>query len=275
MPLSTMSAFFTSIYRQLTALDLDEIFSYQTTKEVRMLDRRLGMVNWLIKAMVLVYVVGYVFIWREGYTDIEKSVGHSISTVNGTTFSQYNGQVQPWDAIDVVQPSLENGAAFIATTVFLTPGQTVGDGANPTRRCTSDAECATPSGATNPLNYGRCTNNFCQERAWIPAYSPDDRQATSIYELQTADQLGVWLKSSVQFPSLDSTRIFSTIGAVSRSPYAHATGTPSIETPSSTTLGDGSAEPPDYYTVAELLALAQTCAHSQPPLLPFLFRFRI
>ena len=261
-----MSAFFTSIYRQVTALDLDEIFSYQTTKEVRMLDRRLGMVNWLIKALVLVYVIGYVFIWREGYTEIEKSVGHVISQVNGTTYSQYNGQVQPWDAIDVVQPALENGAAFIATTVYLTPGQTVGDGANPMRRCTADSECT--QAGTNPLNYGRCTNNFCQERTWIPAYSPDDRVATSVYELQTADRLGVWLKSSIQFPTLDATRVFSTIGAVSRTRYVAGAVTEVSDSAASTTLGDGVALPPDYFTIAELLSLAQTCARTpHPPLL--------
>ena len=65
---------FTSIYRQLTALDLDEIFSYQTTKEVRMLDRRLGMVNWTIRIIVLVYVIGYVVILREGYCVFERAI---------------------------------------------------------------------------------------------------------------------------------------------------------------------------------------------------------
>ena len=247
---------FTSIYRQITALDLDEIFSYQTTKEVRMLDRRLGMVNWLIRTVVLVWVIGYVFWIKEGYTEVEKSVGHSITDVNGTTYSTTDDRVQPWDSIDAVQPALENGAAFIATTVFVTKEQTVRDGPNPARRCTTDANC--PTDRSNPLLYGRCSNNFCQEKAWNPAFSESDRQQTSVFELQTADRLGVWIRSSIQFPSLDPTRVFSTIGAVARTPYSTNPGVVAATSASSTTLGDSTSDPPDYFTVAELLSLAQT-----------------
>ena len=145
-----MAAFCSSIYRQLTALDLDEIFSYQTTKEVRMLDRRLGMVNWTIRAVVLVYVIGYVFILREGYTETEKSVGHAISDVNGTTYSTMNGVARPWDSVDAVQPFLENSAAFITTRVYTTPGQTIQDTGNPDRHCSSNNDCV--GAASNPLN---------------------------------------------------------------------------------------------------------------------------
>ena len=247
---------FTSIYRQITALDLDEIFSYQTTKEVRMLDRRLGMVNWLIRTVVLVWVIGYVFWIKEGYTEVEKSVGHSITDVNGTTYSTTDDRVQPWDSIDAVQPALENGAAFIATTVFVTKEQTVRDGPNPAHRCTTDANC--PTEANNPLLHGRCSNNFCQEKAWNPAFSESDRQQTSVFELQTADRLGVWIRSSIQFPSLDPTRVFSTIGAVARTPYSTNPGVVAATSASSTTLGDSTSDPPDYFTVAELLSLAQT-----------------
>jgi len=245
-------SFFTSCYRQLTALDLDEIFSYQTTKEVRMLDRRLGMVNWTIRIIVLIYVVGYVLLLRQGYARFEKSVGHAISEVNGTTYSTTSGVARPWDSIDVVQPALENGAAFIATTVYLTKGQVTGTGSDLNLPCTSSTDCPD----NPPLSNAECSGGFCQVTAWTPIFSATDATNTAQYDLVTADTLGVWLKSSIQFPTLDETALFSTIGAETRTPYS-ATAT-AVESTTSTTLGNGKTAAPDYYTVAELLALAQT-----------------
>ena len=254
-----MSAFFGSLYRQFTSLDLDEIFSYQTTKEVRMLDRRLGMVCWVIRAIVIFYVVGYVFILREGYTETEKSVGHAISTVNGTTYSTTSGVTRPWDHIDAVQPALENGAAFVATTVFLTPGQTVNNYSNPNYPCTTGKSGECPNDP--PLSYGVCSSGFCQEYGWQPAFSSNDATHTTKYTLEHADDFGVWLRSSISFPSLDETRVFSTIGAQTVTRYAGGSGdgaTVVQQGSTSTTLGDGVTAPPDFYTIGELLSLAGT-----------------
>jgi len=229
-----------------------------------MLDRRLGMVNWTIRAVVLVYVIGYVFILREGYTEVEKSVGHAISEINGTAWSTNAGlspATRPWDAVDAVQPALENGAAFVATKVYLTPRQTIGDGPNPNRRCASNADC---SGAS-PLNYGVCTGEqMCQEKAWVPFFSASDAVSTTAYELEEADQFGIWLKSSIQFASLDASRVFTTMGEQSRTPYnPDAANSQAVSTTSSsTTLGDRSYKPPNYYTIGELLSLAQTSYES-------------
>jgi len=252
---------FTSLYRQITAIDLDEVFSYQTTKEVRMLDRRLGMVNWAIRIIVLFYIVGYVLFLRQGYAAVEKSVGHAISEVNGTTYSTVNGNSRPWDSVDAVRPALENGAAFIATTVFETKGQTVGQGTNPSMPCTHNSAC--PNDA--PISQGQCNvaEGFCTVLGWMPMYSQHDSTHTTQFTLETADTFGIWLKSSIQFPSLDDTHIFSTIGAESRTPYAtQSASVTSTETSTSTTLGDGTTNPPDYFTLEELLTLARTTYES-------------
>jgi hypothetical protein len=248
-------SFFTSIYRQITALDLDEIFSYQTTKEVRMLDRRLGMVNLLIKILVLLYLVGYVFLIREGYTEIEKSVGETLVSVNGTAYSTNNGKSRPWDSIDVVNPALENGATIIASTVYVTPGQVVGTGNNPNAACSSNSDCT----KNEPLMSGTCNtaDGYCQELAWMPAFSETDETSTTEYILQDGDDFGVWIRAAIQFPSLDS-GLFSTMGVTSITEYDSDTATVSETSSSSTTLGDGTAYPPDYFTVGELLSLAQT-----------------
>jgi hypothetical protein len=258
-----------AVWRQLASLDLDEIFSYQTTKEVRMLDRRLGMVCWLIRAVVLVYVIGYVFVLREGYTETETSLGHCVTSVNGTAYSTTSGVTRPWDAIDAVKPSLEDGAAFVATTVFVTTGQTINNFSNPTLPC-STATAAKDCPNDPPLSYGVCSNGFCQQYGWQPAFSETDGTSTTKHELETADGFGVWLRASIAFPSLDESRIFSTIGAQRITPYGGSGSGATVvaSTESGTTLGgSGGAGPPDYYTIGELLALAGA-RHPSAPLSP-------
>ncbi|KAL3924693.1 MAG: hypothetical protein SGPRY_003842 [Prymnesium sp.] len=57
---------FTAIRRRISAIDLDEVFSYSTTKEFRMLDRRLGILCWTIRIVVVAYMAGYVFLMEIG-----------------------------------------------------------------------------------------------------------------------------------------------------------------------------------------------------------------
>lgn len=250
-------SFFSNVYRRLSALDLDEIFSYNTTKEVRMLDRRLGMVCWVIRIIVLAYVVGYVFLVKEQYTEEEKSVGHAISSVNGTTYSRTNGVVRPWDVVDAVQPALENGAAFVSTMISVTAGQTIANFSNPQLPCTSHADCVKDL----PLSYGQCVANQCEQYGWQPPYSDTDRTSTAVYELEGADTFGVWLRASIQFPTLDAARIFTTMDVTSPTAYAGGSApgaSVSDSTSTSTTIGDGKSPAPDYFTVGELLSLAGT-----------------
>ena len=117
--------------RRLSAIDLDELFSYNTKKEVRMLDRRLGYLCWSVRLLVWGYIVGYVFIANEGYTQQETAHGHVLTSVEGSTFSMTRTGARAWDAVDASRPSLENGALFIATQVLHT---CVGAGKSPGRR---------------------------------------------------------------------------------------------------------------------------------------------
>jgi len=250
-----------SLRRQLTTLDLDEIFSYQTTKEVRMLDRRLGLLCWLIRVIVAAYVIGYVFIYCEGYTATEKGVGHVISQISGATYSTYSGSPRTWDAVDAVQPALENGAAFVSTQVYLTPGQTSGTCPSPSKQCTDNSDCTGRSDYNEHISTGQCTNSMCSENQWCPAFSDASVSTTQNHQLQGADTLSLWVKASIAFPSLDASRIFSTIDEEKPGAYSGGTGagiTNVVTGPSSTTIGDGSSMPPDQFTVGELLELAGT-----------------
>ena len=65
--LASVSTRLSRLSLQLRTIDLDEFFCYYTVKEVRMLDRRLGVLCWAIRLLVLMYVVLFVFIHEEGF----------------------------------------------------------------------------------------------------------------------------------------------------------------------------------------------------------------
>ena len=146
-----MSALFAGLARRLSAIDLDELFSYQTKKEVRMLDRRLGYLCWGIRLLVWGYIIGFVFVANEGYTQQEVSHGHVLTQVEGSTFSMSKGVARSWDAIDASRPSLENGALFLATQVLHTQHQTMDNCTTPSKKCSLDADCDN----TPPLSSGK------------------------------------------------------------------------------------------------------------------------
>ena len=254
----------------MRALDLDEIFSYQTTKEVRMIDFRLGAVCNCIRLIVLGYVIGYVFIYKEGYTVAEKSVGWTVVDVSGSTYSKTSTGYQPWDAVDAVTPALEDGAAFVATKIAVTPGQTIQDKPDKNQPCSDASTCPRQP----PDNVGICASNqFCQVNGWHPVYSPQD-SSTQVYELQDSGSFALWMRSAIQFPELDSGRIFSTMSAIQPTPYNGGVApTGGIlpgsqitqQTPNSATIGKGGTGelmPPDHFTVNELLTLAGTSYES-------------
>ena len=193
--------------RRLSAIDLDELFSYNTKKEVRMLDRRLGYLCWSVRLLVWGYIVGYVFIANEGYTQQETAHGHVLTSVEGSTFSMTRTGARAWDAVDASRPSLENGALFIATQVLHTQGQVMGNCTSPTKKCSLDADCE----KRPPLAEGICSAGMCWEMQWCPAQSETGSDLTDIHSLEGSDGFTIWFKAAIQFTSLDATRIFSTM----------------------------------------------------------------
>jgi len=156
--------------------------------------------------------------------------------------------------VDAVQPALEDGAAFVSTLVYITPRQTMGNCSSYSKQCATNADCPN----TPPLSTGSCSGGYCQEMQWCPSFSDESLGTTQMHQLQGADQYHIWVKSAIMFPSLDASRVFSTIDEVHPTPY-RGSSTPTASTgPYSTTLGDGSSHPPDLFSIGDLLNLAGT-----------------
>ena len=206
-----MSALLASLTRALGLhnLDADEIFSYQTTKVVSMLDHRLGLLCWSIRLLVVGYIVGFVFVANEGYTEREVASGHVLAQVDGATFSMSRGAARAWDHLDAVRPPLEGGAVFVGTQALVSPRQRMGNCTTPAKKCAQDADCE----RRPPLAAGKCFSGMCVEMQWCPAQAEGSSDATEVHSLEGADAFAIWLRASIQFTTLDAHRIFSTISA--------------------------------------------------------------
>lgn len=236
-----------SFTRRLSTIDLDEVFCYHTVKEVRMLDRRLGLLCWVIRLVIAGYIIGYVFIANEGYTQQEVATGHVIPQVSGMAFSMSHGIARPWDVVDAVKPSLESGASFLVTHALHTPHQRMGNCSSPSKKCATDSDCL----KRPPLSNGHCDAGMCLEMQWCPAQSESASDKTHVHPIEGADTLRVWLKASIMFPSLDAHRIFSTIDDEQPRPYLE-------EKAGGKRDGQGAEEKPTEFTLGQLLSLAGT-----------------
>lgn len=186
--------------------DLDDVFSYDTIKEVAILDRRLGFVYYLFMTVVVVYIVLYVFIIERRYLDLEKSTGSVVIKVQkpqhfdpNPTYAGDPLAGQPWDVFDSVTNPGELGATFIPTRIVATRGQTQNQPGSeycpsPVHECETDEDCDVRN---ELLQKAECINGMCNRRQWCPAENPDEATSTVHYLDWRAVEL--WFKAYVHF----------------------------------------------------------------------------
>lgn len=163
-----------NVYNGLT--DKDEVFAYETTKWVRVLDRRLGFVYYFILTAIVVYVVLYVCIIEKQYLDFEKSSGWvSIEALN----NQKSDIGMAWDKYDTVTNPGEQGAIFIPTKVVITKDQSQ-DGfcESLLHNCTHNDDCDIDN---EQLQKTQCSNGHCLRRQWCPPEDPSSPTTETQY----------------------------------------------------------------------------------------------
>jgi len=171
--------------------DLDSIFAYDTVKEVKVIDRRLGLIYYATLGLVLFYVVILQLIIDQKYLDFEKSNGFVMTKVLNPS---YANDTIPFDIFDAVQNPGESGAMFIPTRVLVTRGQSQkGDCENPGFPCESDADCDLGDGISKP----KCSKGTCVRRGWCPAESTSN-PSTEVYKID-AENYDLWFQGKVLF----------------------------------------------------------------------------
>lgn len=180
--------------------DLDKSFSYSTKMEVLIRDRHVGLTNLLLQFTMVVFIVGVIFIYDVGYLEFEQASGSVIAHLQGDVVAVSIGKpgTRHFDAQDISYPGLENENVFIGTRIKI-HRQKRGICEDHSMHCMVDANC------TQSLQ-GRCTNmGLCEEPSWCNV-----EESPEIYELD-AQQIMIWVQSSIQFLSLAPDRVYSSL----------------------------------------------------------------
>lgn len=190
--------------------DSDRLLSYYTKQQVMFLDRKLGATFYFVQLLIAAYIVGYMFIYKKGYLELEQAKGAVTTHVYGDAASVSSGKkgTRYFSSEDITYPGLENGNVFIATRQkvhFETRGMCE-DHAVP---CLQASDCTSGAGA-NGAEFGECgVNGFCIERSWCDKEDHTGTKDPEVYELDTGS-LQIWARSTIQYVKIAPERVFST-----------------------------------------------------------------
>eukprot|EP00747_Dinoflagellata_sp_TGD_P166208 gnl/TRDRNA2_/TRDRNA2_188640_c0_seq1.p1 gnl/TRDRNA2_/TRDRNA2_188640_c0~~gnl/TRDRNA2_/TRDRNA2_188640_c0_seq1.p1 ORF type:complete len:360 (+),score=64.56 gnl/TRDRNA2_/TRDRNA2_188640_c0_seq1:95-1174(+) len=175
--------------------DPDAVFAYDTIKNLRVLDRRLGFIYWSVKLVVLLYVVVYVFLIKKSYTDSEKTNGWVIMKAQNAMHSKLG---YPWDQYESITNPGESGAIFIPTRIVMTQNQTEEHGLfcpSPLHKCKTHLDCDIGNSWLQTKN---CTKDgYCMRRGWCPA-EDTEKPTTEVHLIDFSD-VTLWFQSYVHF----------------------------------------------------------------------------
>eukprot|EP01083_Nonionella_stella_P125466 379507_1 len=153
---------------------------YKSTRFIRVRNVKLSIIYWMTLFLILVYVIVFTIFIDKGYqatgtvsgtTSVKLKGSGSIGDVNGPI-----ANLRPLDAMDLVQPSMEENAFFVITAMALTPNQTrklncPGNADSPecTPQDTTACNQVLHDPKSNGLFTGNCApNGRCEMYSWCP-----------------------------------------------------------------------------------------------------------
>ncbi|KAG7281424.1 hypothetical protein CRUP_029873 [Coryphaenoides rupestris] len=189
-------------------------FDYKTAKFIVADNKRVGILYRLIQLCVVGYIIGWVFVYKKGYQENEKSILSSVVTklkgvsVTNTTESG----VTVWGPEDYAIPPQGEGVVFIVTNFIETPTQKLGLCAESPKvfagRCTADDDCK--GGHTvlsgHGVMSGRCLKNdensygTCEIYAWCPVEKQSHPEKPL---LSNAENFTIYIKNFIHFPKFN------------------------------------------------------------------------
>ncbi|KAK2828808.1 hypothetical protein Q5P01_019842 [Channa striata] len=181
-------------------------FEYETPRQVLVRNRRVGVVCRLIQLGVLVYIIGWVFIYEKGYQSTDTAVSSVFTKMKGVGYTNESGKERVWDVSDYVFPSQGDSSFVVMTNYILTEGQQMGNcpELEGKHSCQSNADCE--GGSFKRQMTGVCVNSTktCEVLAWCPV--EDDHSIPSPPLLMSAENYTLFIKNSVTFPIFGVTR---------------------------------------------------------------------
>uniref|UniRef100_A0A665U842 P2X purinoceptor n=1 Tax=Echeneis naucrates TaxID=173247 RepID=A0A665U842_ECHNA len=185
----------------------DFFYEYETPRQVLVRNRRVGVVCRLIQLGVLVYIIGWVFIYEKGYQSTDTAVSSVFTKMKGQGYTNVSGNEKVWDVADYVFPPQGDSSFVVMTNYIVTEGQRMGrcpEVCENAPTCCTDADCE--EGSFKRQMTGVCANRTktCEVLAWCPV--EDDHNIPDPPLLMSAENYTLFIKNSVTFPLFDVTR---------------------------------------------------------------------
>lgn len=208
--------------------------AYSTHKEVKLLDRKLGILYSVCILLVLGYVIGVRLLMEKGYNGTEKAYGIVGARLQDTRYNssgmtafyrganalQGQGTAIPYDMASLVQMDEGAGdAIFLPTRILVTREQQLSNCTDPDDPCTSHSDCSDDP----PLSAGQCAQGHCVKHAWCNAsgttyassarkdpFSGAARSTNEEVISQVGGNLNLTVISSINFPDLGTGELLST-----------------------------------------------------------------
>ncbi|XP_030600739.1 P2X purinoceptor 5-like [Archocentrus centrarchus] len=187
------------------------LFDYKTEKYIDTKNKRIGVLHRLFQLCIIGYIIGWVFVIKKGYQEIDDVIQSSVITkVKGASVTNTSESgVFVWGPEDYVIPPQGEDVLFIVTSFLETPNQKLGYCAESPKvhdaHCRVDEDCKKGEMvvAGNGVMSGRClrkNKNFtgsCEIFGWCPAERKFRPQKPL---LATAENFTIYIKNFIQFP---------------------------------------------------------------------------
>ncbi|XP_038615174.1 P2X purinoceptor 5 isoform X2 [Tachyglossus aculeatus] len=190
------------------------VFDYKTEKYVIAKNKKVGILYRLLQLSILVYLVGWVFVVKKGYQEVDTSLQSSVITkvkgVAWTNTSELGERL--WDVVDYVIPPQGENVFFVITNLIVTPNQRQSTCAErvdiPDAVCQENSDCAPGKAvvAGNGVKTGRClkldenSKGTCEIIAWCPV---EKKSRPKEPLLGKAANFTVYIKNSIKFPKFN------------------------------------------------------------------------
>ncbi|XP_042298310.1 P2X purinoceptor 5 [Sceloporus undulatus] len=187
------------------------LFDYKTEKYVIAKNKKVGILYRVVQLSIMAYIVGWVFVVKKGYQDVDTSIQSSVITkVKGVAFTNTSELGERlWDVADYVIPPQGESVFFIMTNLIVTLNQRQDTCAEsigiPDALCYHNSDC--PRGeavvAGNGVKTGRCLKDgigrsgTCEILAWCPVEKKGKPKKPL---LAHAENFTVYIKNSIRFP---------------------------------------------------------------------------
>lgn len=171
-------------------------------------NKKVGVIFRLIQLVVLVYVIGWVFVYEKGYQTSSDLISSVSVKLKGLAVTQLQGLgPQVWDVADYVFPAHGDSSFVVMTNFIVTPQQTQGHCAeNPEGGICQDDSGCTPGKAERKaqgIRTGNCvpfngTVKTCEIFGWCPVEVDDKIPSPAL--LREAENFTLFIKNSISFP---------------------------------------------------------------------------